>query len=303
MEPEFPPRAPRGYTKLANFMVYQNHIVVKQFRELAIRDLLYLQAELCDLQHDINDQARRDANSQDEKSQRYDRDWCHLRYAPGEDGKQWELAQQIRRKLREYYSAIQQYQEIEALPRPNERRRKIVHSYTLSASLGGDCGFLGRDLSDIPPYPSLLSSQHRDDLLFLGDEPANDDLLARFLIGPVLKTLHSLWRPLKKPLSDLESQGQDSRTTLHRYSDANLRAIVHVISSVMSTIVPVVSIVVLYIIQSIPLKLGLICIFSMVFSLAMSLITSARRVEIFAAAAAFASVQVVFISTTASGSS
>ncbi|KAI0884242.1 uncharacterized protein GGS22DRAFT_194807 [Annulohypoxylon maeteangense] len=298
MESEHQQRQPKGYSKLAGFMVHRNHVIVKQFRELAVKDLLYLQAELCDLQYDFDHQSRIDVNSQNEKTRLYDREWCHLRYAAGGGGKQWQLALQIREKLREYYSAIQQYQNVRALPQPSNRRREIVHSYTLSSTLGGDCDFLGRDLSNVFPYPSVYSNQHRNDMVFLGDEPGNDDFLARFIVGPALKAFHICWRSMKTPVPDLESQGPGAYTTLYQYSDTKIRIVVHTLGSIMSTIVPMVSIIVLYSVDSMPLRLGLVSIFSVIFSAAMSLVTNAKRVEIFAAVAAFASVQVVFISTT-----
>ncbi|OTA67176.1 hypothetical protein K449DRAFT_430367 [Hypoxylon sp. EC38] len=298
MDTEDRQREPRGYPKLASFMAHHNHVIVKQFRELAVRDLLYLQAELCDLQYDFNHQSIKDINSQDEKTQLYDREWYLLSHAGGDSSRQWQLALQIREKLREYYSAIQQYQSMEILPRPSDRRRGIISSYNISAALGGDCGFLGRDLSDVPPYPSIFSSRDSRDLLFLGDEPGDEDFLARFLVGPALTMFHYCWRPLKRPVSDLESQTSGDQIALYQYSDAKIRIVVHTLGSILSTIVPILSIVILYFSESMPLRLSLVCIFSVIFSVAMSLITNARRVEIFAAAAAFASVQVVFISTT-----
>ncbi|KAI1774217.1 hypothetical protein F4818DRAFT_76629 [Hypoxylon cercidicola] len=277
-------------------MVDHNHVILKQFRELAIRDLLYRQAELCDLQYDLADQSRKDANSPEEKIRWYDREWVHLRYAAGGDGRQWQLALLIREKI-QYYSAIRQYQEIEILPRPSSRRRKIVHSYTHSATLGGDCDLLGRDLKDEPPYPSIFSGHNNDDLLFLGYEPGDDDFLTKFLVGPALRALHCCWRPLREPVPDLESQDPGHRTALYEYSDGKIRIVTHTLGSVVSTIIPMISIVVLYFAKSMSLRLGLVCIFSVIFSIVMSLATNARRVDIFAAAAAFASVQVVFIST------
>ncbi|OTA94639.1 hypothetical protein M434DRAFT_383139 [Hypoxylon sp. CO27-5] len=285
MNTEHRPREPRGYPKLASFMVHHNHVIAKQFRELAVRDILYLQAELCDLQYDFNHQSIKDINSQDEKTQVHDREWYLLSHA---GGRQWQLALQIRGKLREYYSAIQQYQSIRALPRPSNRRREIVSSYNISAALGGDCGFLGRDLSDVPPYPSIFSSQDSSDLLFLGDEPGDEDFLTRFLVGPALTMFHYCWRPLKRPVSDLENQASGDQIALYQYSDAKIRVVVHTLESVLSTVVPILSIVILYFSESMPLRLGLVCIFSVIFSVAMSLITNARRVEIFAAAAASA---------------
>ncbi|OTA98216.1 hypothetical protein M426DRAFT_259609 [Hypoxylon sp. CI-4A] len=238
-------------------MTRQNHVIIKQFRELAARDLLYLQAELCDLQYYLNQQSRNDANSPNEERLYSDRDWYHLRHATGDDGRQWNLVLRIREKLREYYSAIQQYQNVAKLPRPTKQQNEIVYSYTLSPSLGGNCNFLGRDL---------------------------------------------------------KSQVPENETALYQYSDSGFRLAAHTIGSVLSTIVPILSVVVLYYTESMPLRLALVCIFSVIFSMAMSLITNARRVEIFAGAAAsvyfslftltfrandlisFASVQVVFIS-------
>ncbi|KAI1390718.1 uncharacterized protein F4822DRAFT_394279 [Hypoxylon trugodes] len=297
MAPEQQQKEPKGYAKLANFMTCQNHVIIRQFRELATRDLLYLQAELCDLQYDFTRQSKEDVNSNDERIRRYDREWVHLRHAAGGDGRQWQLALQIREKLREYYSAIQQYQNVAALPQPTNRQRSVVYSYTLSASLGGDCDFLGRDLSDVAPYPSVLSGQDSDKLLFLGSGQSNDDSIARFLVGPALQVFDHYLGPLKTPLSDIESQTPRTRTTLHHYSDNTIRFIVQIFSSFMSTAVPMTSIIILYLVQSITLRLGLVCFFSIIFSTTMSLVTNARRVKVFAAAAAFASVQVVFVST------
>lgn len=95
--------APRGYTQLAKFMVGHEHIMLKQYRELAIRDLLYLQAELCDLEYDYAQQAKSDSQEQDQR-RLYDREWWHLQSdeSRGGDGKQWQLALKIRTKLREY---------------------------------------------------------------------------------------------------------------------------------------------------------------------------------------------------------
>lgn len=94
---------PRGYTKLSNFMVGENHVMLRQYKELAVRDLLYLQAEICDLQYDHTEKATADANALDSRNE-YDRDWLLLESQEHDDDQntQWALAQKIREKLREY---------------------------------------------------------------------------------------------------------------------------------------------------------------------------------------------------------
>jgi hypothetical protein len=55
---------------------------------------------------------------------------------------------------------------------------------------------------------------------------------------------------------------------------------------VAAALLPVLSIVVLYVVNSDGLKLGIIVLFSAVFALVLALMTNARRIEIFAATAA-----------------
>jgi hypothetical protein len=92
-----------GYTKLATFMVEKHHPILKKYQSLAVRDLLYLQAELSELEFRHNSIVKKDAFEEDER-QYYDRDWIHLKtsHERGFGGEQWELALAIRQKLREY---------------------------------------------------------------------------------------------------------------------------------------------------------------------------------------------------------
>lgn len=92
-----------GYTKLATFMTEKHHPILKKYQHLATRDLLYLQAELCDLDFKFNSIAKKDALEADER-QYYDRDWLHLQSSNqrGFGGEQWSVALATRAKLREY---------------------------------------------------------------------------------------------------------------------------------------------------------------------------------------------------------
>ena len=92
-----------GYIKLATFMTQKHHTIVRKYEHLAVRDLLYLQAELCHLNAEYATICQRDASEQDER-QYYNREWWHLRSSEsrGFGGEQWILASEIRAKLREY---------------------------------------------------------------------------------------------------------------------------------------------------------------------------------------------------------
>ena len=92
-----------GYGKLAAFMAEKCQSMFRRYDQLAVRDLLYLQAELRYLEIEYSSIAKNDATEEDER-QYYDRDWWHLQSSEsrGFRGLQWEKAKQIRAKLREY---------------------------------------------------------------------------------------------------------------------------------------------------------------------------------------------------------
>jgi hypothetical protein len=93
-----------GYTKLSAFMIEKHYPILRKFQHLAARDLLYLQAELCELEHQYNEVAISDAADKESERQYYDRDWFHMATSQARnfDGKQWQIALKTRDKLREY---------------------------------------------------------------------------------------------------------------------------------------------------------------------------------------------------------
>jgi hypothetical protein len=68
-----------------------------------------------------------------------------------------------------------------------------------------------------------------------------------------------------------------------KYEDARLKAIIEVISTVISSMLPITSIIILYFVRSLPARLGIILGYTALFSIALAILTKARRVEIFAA--------------------
>ena len=79
------------------------------------------------------------------------------------------------------------------------------------------------------------------------------------------------------------------------YDDQRLAVVGNVICTVLSSAIPSSSIVVLYYIQNMPIRLVLIIALSTLFALVMSFVAHDRRYEVFAATTAFAAVQVVFV--------
>ena len=80
------------------------------------------------------------------------------------------------------------------------------------------------------------------------------------------------------------------------FSDQRIRRTTRLFAVVLSSILPVLSIVILYYVHSTNVHIGLIIVFSTLFSAVVALVSDARNVEVMAATAAYAAVLVVFVS-------
>lgn len=119
-----------------------------------------------------------------------------------------------------------------------------------------------------------------DDLVSLR-KPADEDVLSKFLQDHWVFQSHKGTDPL-------------DRTTI--YKGQHITRIVAAISILFSAVLLVVAIISLYVIDNPTTKLGLVVAYTFIFALSIALLTSARRAEVFGAAAAYAAVLVVFIS-------
>jgi hypothetical protein len=201
---------------------------------------------------------------------------------------------------------MHQYNEITRMKRPKDSQVKVLREWIESPHLGGGCGFIGRDLGGFV-QDAAYDIKHAGDLVMLAEELGEDDLLTRFISGPVLRLFHAFWRRYKvcsnpksppadqmtdpheqKPVPlDPENQlGSENTSSLYHYSDEHVYRVIDVIGTVVASVTPVISIVVLYVVNSMRIRLGLVCIFTLIFSFVLALATKARRVEIFAATAA-----------------
>lgn len=78
----------------------------------------------------------------------------------------------------------------------------------------------------------------------------------------------------------------DLESNIFLYRDSHFHHIANIVGTLISSLIPIGSIVVLYFITDMPVRLVIVCLFTAIFSIALSLVTSGTRVEIFAATAA-----------------
>lgn len=95
----------KGYTKIAALMGnYSESLMIRQFNELNVQNILYLQAELVDLEQDYRELEKENDASTDAEKARFSLDWYTLSTTKedGGDNEQWRTAIKIREKLQEY---------------------------------------------------------------------------------------------------------------------------------------------------------------------------------------------------------
>jgi len=79
---------------------------------------------------------------------------------------------------------------------------------------------------------------------------------------------------------------EEPESEISHYSEAHLTSAVHVLGTVMASLLPISAIVILYFVSSLLARLGIVVAFTALFSFALALITQAKRIEIFAATSA-----------------
>ncbi|KAI8712698.1 hypothetical protein NCS52_01368600 [Fusarium sp. LHS14.1] len=85
---------------------------------------------------------------------------------------------------------------------------------------------------------------------------------------------------------------------IRKYNDEKLQAVSDGITTALASLLPTLMILVLYFVKRMLVRIGLAIVFTTIFSAVMSFYPGAKKGEVFAAVAAFAAVEVVFIGTT-----
>ena len=159
-----------------------------------------------------------------------------------------------------------------------------------------------------------LQARHNNDLVDLSSRSGQGDRFTRWFTYRFIPWLHrTILHPPRAFIytssrTDAEAppstMAAAADAPLYDYSDTFLASVAEICSIVVSSLFPTVTIFALnYIPQNPPVaRLAFITVFSAIFTVAISVFTEAKRIEIFAAVVALASIQVVFIGTNNCGS-
>ncbi|KAL9111750.1 MAG: hypothetical protein Q9227_003809 [Pyrenula ochraceoflavens] len=299
----------QGYSRIAKLMSKNKELAcVRRFASLNMQDLLYYQAELVQLEADYHELALARPSAKNPLGALYDQDWWTLSQSHMDsEHKQWKLWLQIREKLKEYNKALRTQISLGSVAPPAKYDLEIFR-YWLEGPDQGNFPLRG-------PDQHSWSSKHSDDLIALNAPSASDALTSLFKTK-FLPAFHNLalscYNTRRKVLRQKPAAPEDESSSspadldaelgfgpgFASYSDRRIHLFFNLLCTLISSLLPISSIIILYSVHSVRARLGIAAAFTASFSLCLAMMTSGRRVEIFAATTAFAAVQVVFISGT-----
>ncbi|KAI0505167.1 hypothetical protein F5B22DRAFT_661812 [Xylaria bambusicola] len=265
----------------------------RRFGSLNAPNLLYLQTELIDLQNKLQKQAKVDSASGHLEPSIYHRDWQTLSEpvnTEGESSAQWHIMLKAREKLKEYNQAICLQDMIASFGPPSEQDFKSLQKWMKDPQMG--------NIYLLGPDSDVWNSFDTSELVCL--KPGRtDSLVMQFLKNRLVLLYHRLiGHHFKKP------DGSDIHKHTVYYSPDGVIRLSMLLGTVLASLLPIGSIVLLYSLSDMKIRLIMIGLFTAVFSLGLGVFTNGRMVEVFSATAAhvlhskFAAVQVVFVSGT-----
>ncbi|KAH8751521.1 hypothetical protein BGZ57DRAFT_973954 [Hyaloscypha finlandica] len=270
-----------GYAKLAQLMAtHEEFAILRRFKTLNYQNLLYLQAEIVHLEQELAKLVNRDLAHLDRGD--FAKDWWTLAHANGAEAQQqWKKILKIRKKLGKYNNSLLKQASIAGLGNPSHVDLDFLRSWLERPSMGY-FPIRGQDQAAWDP-------RDEDDLIAIKARTSPDPF-SKWFTDSLVRVYHRfLGEKFKKQSSPSLGDG------IFTYKETHLCSILRILSTVVASILPVLSVVTLCLVNSNALKLGLIVLFSACFAFALALMTNARTIEVFAATSAFAAVNAVFL--------
>lgn len=146
---------------------------------------------------------------------------------------------------------------------------------------------------------STYSRGNQADLTSLMGRDGDKDMLTKWVDKFVRAVYHKyIGRRLHDPISVCEAGGEDGgEAFLTYYSDSFITSVIDALSTILSSVLPTISALVLFFINDPLMRMIALIICTLLFSTILTVIARAKRAECFAATAAFTAVLVVFLGT------
>jgi len=214
------------------------------------------------------------------------RDWYFL--ANGKDTSTWDIMLQAREKLKEYSKfvkfrsiklsntdsiideAVLLQKQMKSQDSPNSCDIEFLRRWFKDKN-SGNFPLIGRD-------STLWETSNPSEFVAIQARRGDDPLGSVFLSRVFLWWHNCIGHRMKKPL--------DEESHYFEYSDKIVLRAANVLGSIISSGLLISSILALYFIDNILVRLGVMAAFTQIFSLVLILVTNAKKVEVFAATAA-----------------
>ncbi|CEI70987.1 hypothetical protein FVEN_g9651 [Fusarium venenatum] len=268
-----------GFPSLAHFIASDRDgtsAIFKRFNRLAARNLLVLQSELAELEAKLD--SYDDADQTSRESLQTLRNWEVYKAKNEENSDRRKLLREIQITLKDYREAILFEGTLATIPQPDRRTLKAfrIHFFHGRPEESRDFPMLGGRSSNLYDDP--------DDLLVLHTREPPDRLTT--FVQDYFGFL------FEEPDTHVATAG----SSISYASGKRISTFISWLSTILAALLLIGAILVLYNTNSDNLKLGLIALFTVLFSASIGLLTNAKRAEVFGATAAYAAVLVVFVS-------
>ncbi|KIW94010.1 uncharacterized protein Z519_05326 [Cladophialophora bantiana CBS 173.52] len=262
--------------------------IVRRFGQLAAQVTLRMQAELLELEHDLRVLGKFEVQHPDLRG--HAKSWEKLNEAIDAGGRsvRKEKILEAEEKLGRYYEFISRTAAVIKLGSPDSCDIDFLRAWLRDEKCGNNFLKLSAGAEAM-----AWDVNHTGDLITLNKRT---DRFAAWVANALIPFYRKRVGHRLQRRTDEEALG-----SYYAYDDKKLAILGNVLCTVLSTMVPSSSILVLYYVKSMLSRLLLIIGFSSLFSLIMGLVAHGRRYEIFAATIAFAAVQVVFVGGVTAG--
>ncbi|KAI0479761.1 hypothetical protein F4859DRAFT_529914 [Xylaria cf. heliscus] len=278
-----------GYTKLAEYMGQQPQLAIfRRFGTLANANLLYLQAEIAELELRLKDVQKQDRESSNEDQK--------IITDPGTGCPSRPITKQAARN--ENNQELYFNKETLALRTPHPKILGDLREWITRPTMG---------------YIKILSGDFRtwescDESDLITFENSMMDRFTSLVTYTIIDIYHSLvGRHIHKVREEKATQGpilplnyRDHRHAV-TYTHRSIARFTQAFTVLIACTFPITAIVILYNVRDMVTRLGIIAALTGLFSTSMSILTMASLQEIFAATSAFAAVLVFFLGSTNTG--
>lgn len=127
----------------------------------------------------------------------------------------------------------------------------------------------------------IWAGRKPQEMVTLAQRQMERDPFSNWLSTQVVGIYDKIWGNRRK-----EPVAVDPDSGIVEYEDTRITTISNTVGVIFASLVPTISVLVLYFIKNMLVRIGLLVVFTAVFSAALALFTSARKIEIFSAIAA-----------------